>query len=208
MDFECVPQLVASNFRQFTSLPWVLLSSCIEIQMKQWNPFSRKVKKVSSFLVCVCCVLVALWCPILLQPCGLLPTRLLCLWDSPGKNKGVVCHFLLQGIFPTQGLNLHLVCLSHCRWILYPLNHQGSLSSIFLWSLLIPYPYPSCPIFMAKDGETMETVRDFILGGSKITADGDWSHEIKRHLFLGRKAIINLDSILKSRALLCQQGSV
>jgi len=46
------------------------------------------------------------------------------------------------------------------------------------------------------DGETMETVRDFILGGSKITADGDCSHEIKRHLLLGRKAITNLDRIL------------
>ena len=44
-------------------------------------------------------------------------------------------------------------------------------------------------------GVTMETVRDFILGGSKITADGDCSHEIKRHLLLGRKAITNLDSI-------------
>ena len=49
------------------------------------------------------------------------------------------------------------------------------------------------------DGETMETSRDFILGGSKITADGDCSHEIKRHLLLGRKAITNLDSILKGR---------
>ena len=49
------------------------------------------------------------------------------------------------------------------------------------------------------DGETMETVRDFIFLGSKITADGDCSHEIKRHLPLGRKAMINLDSILKSR---------
>ena len=50
------------------------------------------------------------------------------------------------------------------------------------------------------DGETMETVTDFIFwGGSKITADGDCSHEIKRHLFLGRKAVTNLDSILKSR---------
>ena len=47
--------------------------------------------------------------------------------------------------------------------------------------------------------ETMETVRDFILGGSKITADGDCSHEIKRHLLLGRKAMTNLDSVLKSR---------
>ena len=49
------------------------------------------------------------------------------------------------------------------------------------------------------DGETMETVTDFILGGSKITADGDGSHEIKRHLLLGRKTVTNLDSILKSR---------
>ena len=49
------------------------------------------------------------------------------------------------------------------------------------------------------DGETMETVTDFIFGGSKITADGDCSHEIKRHLLLGRKAMTNLDSILKSR---------
>ena len=49
------------------------------------------------------------------------------------------------------------------------------------------------------DGETMETVRDFIFGGSKITADGDCSHEIKRRLLLGRKAMTNLDSILKSR---------
>ena len=49
------------------------------------------------------------------------------------------------------------------------------------------------------DGETMETVTDFILGGFKITADGDYSHEIKRRLLLGRKVMTNLDSILKSR---------
>ena len=49
------------------------------------------------------------------------------------------------------------------------------------------------------DGETMEIVTDFILGGSKINADGDYSHEIKRHLILGRKAMTNLDSMLKSR---------
>ena len=58
----------------------------------------------------------------------------------------------------------------------------------------------SGPIISWKiDGETMETVTDFILGGSKITADGDCSHEIKRCFFLGRKAMTNLDSILKSR---------
>ena len=49
------------------------------------------------------------------------------------------------------------------------------------------------------DGETMETVSEFIFGGSKITADGDCSHEIKRHLLLGRKVMTNLDSIFKSR---------
>ena len=59
------------------------------------------------------------------------------------------------------------------------------------------------------DWETMETVRDFILGGSKITADGDCSHEIKRFLLLGRKAMTNLDSRLRNReTLLCQHRSV
>ena len=56
-------------------------------------------------------------------------------------------------------------------------------------------PMTSCQI----DGETMETVRDFILGGSKVTADGDCSHQIKRRFLLGRKALSKLDSILKSR---------
>ena len=54
------------------------------------------------------------------------------------------------------------------------------------------------------DGETVETVSDFIFGGSKITADGDFSHESKRHLLLGRKVITNLDSILKSRDITLQ----
>ena len=73
-----------------------------------------------------------------------------------------------------------------------------------------PSPH-SCPFYLVMitfkicytsweiDGETVETVSDFILGGSKITADGDCSHEIKRHLLLGRKVMTNLDSILKSR---------
>ena len=55
-------------------------------------------------------------------------------------------------------------------------------------------------------GETMETVRDFIFGGSKITADGDCSHEIKRYLLLGRKVTTNLDSILKSRDYFVNKG--
>ena len=57
----------------------------------------------------------------ILQPHGLQPTRLLCPWDFPGKNTGVGCHFLLHGIFPTQGSNPHLLGLLHCRQILYSL---------------------------------------------------------------------------------------
>ena len=58
------------------------------------------------------------------------------------------------------------------------------------------------------DGETMETVTDFIFLASKITVDGDCSHEIKRCLLLGRKDLTNLDSIIKSRDILCQQRSM
>ena len=67
----------------------------------------------------------------------------------------------------------------------------------------------SCPITSWQiDGETMETVIDFIFLGSKITADGDYSREIKRCLLLGRKAMSNLDDILKSRDITCQQRSI
>ena len=58
------------------------------------------------------------------------------------------------------------------------------------------------------DGETMNTVTDFILGGSKITADDDCSHEIKRSLLLEKKAMTNLDSILKSKFIICRQRSI
>ena len=59
---------------------------------------------------------------------------------------------------------------------------------------------------MEIDGKTVETVSDFILGGSKITADGDCSHEIKRRLLLGRKVMTNLDSILKERHYFIHKG--
>ena len=68
-------------------------------------------------------VLVSQSCLTLCDPYGLYPTRLLCPWDFSGKNTGVGCHFLLQGIFPTQGLNLGFLL---CRQILYHLSHQGS----------------------------------------------------------------------------------
>ena len=73
------------------------------------------------------CVLVAQSCPQSLQPHGLGPTKLLCPWNSPGKNTGVGCHFLLQGIFLTQGSNPGLPC---CRQILYHLSHQGNPNGI------------------------------------------------------------------------------
>ena len=67
----------------------------------------------------------------------------------------------------------------------------------------------SCPITSWQiDGETMETARDFVFQGSKITADGDCSHEIKRHLFLARKAMTSLDSTLKSRDITLPTRSV
>ena len=71
----------------------------------------------------------------------------------------------------------------------------GLKLNIQIMKIMASGPFTSWQI----DGETMETVADFIFWGSKITADGDCSHEIKRSLLLGRKAMTNLDSILKSR---------
>ena len=71
----------------------------------------------------------------------------------------------------------------------------GSKLSVQKTKIMASGPITSWEI----DGETVETVTDFIFGGSKITADGDCSHEIKRYLHLGRKAMTNLDSILKTR---------
>ena len=76
-------------------------------------------------------------------------------------------------------------------------------ANIQMTQIMVPSPIISWQI----DGETMETVTDFIFLGSKISADCDCSHEIQRHLLLGRKAMTNLDSILKSRESLCQQRS-
>ena len=75
------------------------------------------------------------------------------------------------------------------------LRPHGLLST----RLLHPRDFPGNSTSWEIDGETVETVADFIFGGSKITADGDCSHEIKRHLLLGRKVMTKLDSIFKSR---------
>ena len=212
----------------------------------------------------------SLSCPNSLQVYRLYPTRLLCPWDFPDKNTIVGCHFLLQGIFLTQGLN---ICLLYCRQTGHGTTYlfqigkgvrQGCILSPCLFNFYAEYVmrntgleetqagikiagrninnlrYADDTTLMAEseeelkcflmkvkeesekvglklniqktkimasgpitsweiDGETMVAVRDFILGGSKITADGDCSREIKRRLLLGRKAMTNLDSILKSR---------
>ena len=92
------------------------------------------------------------------------------------KNTGVGSLSLLQGNFQTWESNWVIV---HCRQMLYQLSYPGSS-----WQI---------------EGKKVETVTDFIFLGSKITVDGDCSHEIKRCLLLGRKAVTNLDSVLKSR---------
>ena len=70
-------------------------------------------------------------CLILCDPQGLQPTSLLCPWDLPGKNTGMGCPFLFQGILPTQGLNPCLLCLLWCKQILYPLSQWRSPCSLY-----------------------------------------------------------------------------
>ena len=84
-------------------------------------------------------------------------------------------------------------------------NEKAGLKINIQWTKIVASgPITSWHI----DGETMETVTDFIFLGSKITVDSDCSHEMKRHLLLGRKAMTSLDSILKSRDITLQQRSV
>ena len=82
--------------------------------------------------------------------------------------------------------------IANIHWVIEKVHLKFNIQET---KIMAPAPITSWQI----DGETMETVRDFIFWGSKITADGDCSHEIKRHLLLGRKSMSNLDSILKSR---------
>ena len=150
-----------------------------------------------------------------LRPCGLEPARFLCPWDFLGKNTGVGCHFLLQWICQNM-------------YMLFLINISSIQSLSHIWLFVTPWwRGTKKPLMKVKDesekvglklniqktmimasgsitsweidGETVETVSDFNFLGSKITADGDCSHEIERHLLLGRKVMTNLDSILKSR---------
>ena len=88
--------------------------------------------RMDQHIPCCCwCGFVAQSCPTLLQPHGLWPARLLCPWDFPGKNTGVGCHSLLQGIFSTQGSNL---CLLYWQADSLPLSHQGSQEHFISYS--------------------------------------------------------------------------
>ena len=81
----------------------------------------------SSSCCCGICVISRLVVSNSLRPYWLQPTRVLCPWDSPGKNTGMGCHSLLPGSFPTQGSNLHL---QDRKWILYPLSHLGAIFNL------------------------------------------------------------------------------
>ena len=79
----------------------------------QGADFTLNLKGTGRMKPMICCCLVTKSCPTLLQPHGQQLTTLLCPWDFPGKNTRGGCHFLLQGIFPSQGSNWHLLCLLH-----------------------------------------------------------------------------------------------
>ena len=101
----------------------------VESQRCMWSDIITK-KIVTWVKLILIAWLIAMLCSVMsdsLQPHGLKPTRLLCPWDFPGKNIGVGCHFLLQGIFPTQGSNPHPLHLLHWQEYSLPLHHLGSL---------------------------------------------------------------------------------
>ena len=100
--------------------------------------FSLKIFPLCGLCVPICSVMSDF-----LQPHGLQPAKLLCLWDFPGKTTRVSCHFLLQGIFPTQGSNL---CLLHWQAHSLPLSHQGSpLYSLAAAAAAAAKSLQSCP---------------------------------------------------------------
>ena len=122
------------------------------------------------------------------------------------------CHFLLQGIFPNLGIEPNINNLRYADDTTLMAESEEELKSLLMRvkekseKVGLKLNIQKTKIMASSaitsweiDGETVETVSDFIFGGSNITADGDCSHEIKRRLLLGRKVMTNLDSIFKSR---------
>ena len=104
---------------------WMLVHVCLSsfvVHLNQWHGLLA----ILQYKVDACSVMSDSF-----QAFGLKTARLFCLWDFSGENTGVGCHFFLQGIFPTQGLNPSLLCFLHCWQILYPLSYWGSLSVQF-----------------------------------------------------------------------------
>ena len=124
-----------------------------------------------SSLYCRGCYLVTKSCPTLLQPCELQPTRLLCLWDFPGKNTREGCHFILQGISPKQGSNTHLL---HQQADSLPLSHQGSLwfvENYFHLNFSVEYGPSMLSQFLCKKHFTSSDVcilREQLMSSQKI----------------------------------------
>ena len=96
-------------------------------------------------------------------------------------------------------IKIHLIQKEELESLFMGVKEEGEKAGLKLNILKTKIMASSSITSWQIDGESMETVRDFILGGSKISADGDCSHEIKRHSLLGRKVMTNLDSILKSK---------
>ena len=138
------------------------------------------------------------------------PTRLPHSWDSPGKNTEVGCHFLFQ----CMKVKSEREVTQSCPTLSDPMDCSlpgSSVHGIFQARVLEwgAIAFSNCPITSWQiDGETVEKVSDFILGGSKITADGDHSYEIKRCLLLRRKVMTNLGSILKSTELIFERSQI
>ena len=107
----------------FTALLFTVLGKLAASEARSSSPIKVKTPDLYSICVCVCCTQS---CPTLCDPTDCSPTRLLSPWDFPGKNTIVGCHFLLQGIFATQGSNPCLLCLLHCLADSLPLYHLGS----------------------------------------------------------------------------------
>ena len=116
---NCMSQLESGSFTPSQALKWLVLANSLTVTSERlcsratqlrpsWIPGPQKL------YMCACSVVSDS-----LKPHRLQPARLLCPWDFSGKNTGVGCRFLLQGLFLTQGANWHLLCLLHCRWILY-----------------------------------------------------------------------------------------
>ena len=117
--FVCIEMIIC--FSSSVLLMWYIILT--DLQMLN-HPCIHGINPTQSWCCCCCCS-VAHSGPTL-RPYGLQASRLLCLWNFPGKNMGAGCHFLLQGIFPSQGLNLRLLHLLHWQVDSLPLSHLGS----------------------------------------------------------------------------------